>query len=274
MVKAIICDLDGSLMPPSSGLYVSDLVAQKLIALQKMNVLVILNSARVFQGVYPLARQIKMEQFGGYVISCNGCEVYDVLKKNTLFGYAIEKEKALRLWQICRKYDVIPGISQQDFMLAQAMPLGYQLDRNNCKVDYILTDTPEKYLETPIYKCCASNSSEKLDSVFPMLKEEIESSLDLNVIRSTDTMVDIIEKNISKEATVSRLLKHLQIDWQDTSAIGDTRSDLGCIQYSGLGVTLENGHEDCKNVCDMLVPSCYEDGCLVWLDRLIRGNQK
>lgn len=33
-MKAIICDLDGSLMPPSSGLYVSEKVKEKLIEIQ------------------------------------------------------------------------------------------------------------------------------------------------------------------------------------------------------------------------------------------------
>ena len=32
---------------------------------------------------------------------------------------------------------------------------------------------------------------------------------------------------------------------------------------------LENAKEECKEVADMIVPSCYEDGCLIWLDRLL-----
>ena len=52
-MKAIICDLDGSLMPPSSGLYVSEKVKEKLIEIQKHGIMVVLNSARIIQGVYP-----------------------------------------------------------------------------------------------------------------------------------------------------------------------------------------------------------------------------
>lgn len=273
MIKAIICDLDGSLMPPASGLYVSDMVADRMIKLQEKKVLVILNSARVFQGVFPLAEQIKMPEFGGYVISCNGCHVYDVLANKTLFGTEISEDKALMLWNLCEKYNVVPGISQPDFMVVKDMTLGYQLDRNNCEVDYVLTKDPKKYLKDTIYKCCISETKEKLDSCFEQIKQEIEDKCDLNVVRSTDTMVDIIERNVTKEAAVSRLLEYLSIDWKETSAIGDTRSDLGCIQASGLGVTLENGHEDCKKVCDLLVPSCHEDGCLVWLEGLLKDEE-
>ena len=51
MKRWIVCDLDGSLMPPSDGLFVSKAVQEKLIALQEKGNTVILNSARVFQGV-------------------------------------------------------------------------------------------------------------------------------------------------------------------------------------------------------------------------------
>lgn len=90
-MKAIICDLDGSLMPPSSGLYVSEKVKEKLIEIQKHGIMVILNSARIIQGVYPLAKQIQMDDFGGYVISCNGCHVMNVKTNETVFEYQISK---------------------------------------------------------------------------------------------------------------------------------------------------------------------------------------
>ena len=35
MIKVLICDLDGSLMNPSSGLYVKEEIKEKLIEIQK-----------------------------------------------------------------------------------------------------------------------------------------------------------------------------------------------------------------------------------------------
>ena len=58
MVRTIVCDLDGSLMNPSSGIYVNEVVKEALIEVEKRDVLVVLNSARCFQGVYPLSKQI------------------------------------------------------------------------------------------------------------------------------------------------------------------------------------------------------------------------
>lgn len=268
-MKAIICDLDGSLMPPSSGLYVSKEVEKRLIELQEKGIMVILNSARIIQGVYPLAKQICMDKFGGYVISCNGCHAMDAKSHETLFEYKIKDEDALFIWDVSLKNGLNPGISQPKYMLSEDLVEGYQLDRNNCEVDYLLTRTPQKYMNGSIWKCCISETKEKLDESFEIAKTKIEDHCDLKVIRSTPTMVDIIDDSVDKTVAVDILLKMIGIDWKDVSVIGDTNSDLGCIEKAGLGVTLENGSEACKEACDLLVPSCYEDGCIVWLDKLL-----
>ena len=38
MIRAIVCDLDGSLMNPSSGIYVKEAVKEALIEVEKKNI--------------------------------------------------------------------------------------------------------------------------------------------------------------------------------------------------------------------------------------------
>ena len=124
-MKIIVCDLDGSLMPPSSGLYVSETVKNKIIEIQKKGVVVILNSARVFQGVEPLAKQLKMEKFGGYVIDNNGAHAYDVKTKETLVSHGLSEEIVNSIWKIVKKYGLNVGYSQSDCFVADGMSDGF-----------------------------------------------------------------------------------------------------------------------------------------------------
>ena len=71
-IKTLICDLDGTLMMPGGGIQVSENIADGLLRLQESGVMIILASARVFQGVIPVARQIGMDRLGGYVIAQKG----------------------------------------------------------------------------------------------------------------------------------------------------------------------------------------------------------
>lgn len=268
MVDAIVCDLDGSLMNPSSGIYVKEIVRDALIEVQKKDVLVILNSARCFQGVYPLSKQIQMQKFGGYVISCNGAHCFNVKTKETLFEYSISYADASFIWEYAVNHDLGVGYSQPDYFVANKMTHGFELDMHNCDVDYILTNHMEKYLKGSVWKVSISDSKSRIDSIYDEMKSIIELNCNVKVVHSTDTMIDIIHKDCEKLNSVNRLLKNLEISWKDVSSIGDGLSDAPVLEASGLGVTLENGCEACKKVAKKIVPSCYEDGCIEWLKEL------
>lgn len=269
MFKAIICDLDGSLMPPSSGLYVSEPVKELLIEIQKKGILVILNSARIFQGVYPLAKQILMDTFGGYIISCNGAHIYDVKHKQTFFDYSIPFDDVKKIVDYGLKQNVGIGFSQPNYFVANKLTEGFELDRNNCRLDYILAHDLNIYLKESVCKCCISDTKERMNQNFNLYKSEIEEMCDVKVVHSTSTMVDIISSKCEKYTTVNHLLKKVNMDWKDVSAIGDGLSDASVLQHSGYGVTLENGCSECKKVADRIVPSCFEDGCLEWLKEIV-----
>ena len=165
MVRTIVCDLDGSLMNPSSGIYVNEAVKEALIEVEKRDVLVVLNSARCFQGVYPLSKQILMQDFGGYVISCNGAHCFDVKMKKTMFEYVISNNDVSFIWQYAQKHNLGVGYSQPDYFVANKMTHGFELDMHNCDVDYILTNHMEKYLKGSVWKVSISDSKSRIDSI-------------------------------------------------------------------------------------------------------------
>ena len=269
MIKVLICDLDGSLMNPSSGLYVKEEIKEKLIEIQKKGIQIVLNSARVFQGVHPLALQIQMDQFGGYVISSNGAHVYDVRKQKTVFEYPINKSLCTELWNITLDHQLEPGYTQPEYAVCHQYTHGYQLDSFNCQIEYKVVDEP--FYNGSICKFSVSDTKEKMDLYFDDCKREMEQ-YDVLAIRSTPYMADVICSSVDKFKTCNRLLQELNISWQEVSSIGDGLSDVDCIKASKLGVTLENGKKECKAVADMIVPSCYEDGCIEWLNFILKGS--
>lgn len=268
MIQTIVCDLDGSLMNPSSGLYVSKSVQEALTHVQKEGISVILNSARIFQGVYPLSSQIEMSHFGGWIISCNGAHCYDVRNKKTLFEYTICFDDVIHIWNYASNLGFGVGFSQPEFFVSNVMTYGFELDMHNCDVDYLVTNHPEKYLKKSVWKMSISDTKERIDTYFNLLKEKIEAMCSVKVVHSTDTMIDIIHKDCEKLNSVNRLLNMYDISWKNVSAIGDGYSDAAVLEKSGLGVTLENGCDACKKVADKIVPSCYEEGCLEWLKEI------
>lgn len=265
----IVCDLDGSLMPPSSGLRVSQEVEKRLIRLQEKGHVVILNSARIFQGVYPLARQLQMDRFGGYVISANGCHVYDMAKEEVVLTKRIKEEEAFYLWEVANQMGLGLGFSQPDYFVCNRMSEGFSLDQKNCEVDYIITENPEKYCQNEIVKCAVSQTEEKLVELSDRFCREVNEHTHMEVIKSTPLLYDMIQKGVSKHKTLEELMKRHGWTWNQVTAIGDGISDLETLRMAGYSASLESAKKECQTVADIVVPSCFEDGCVVWLDRLL-----
>lgn len=268
-IKTLICDLDGTLLAPSGGVLVSERVQDALIALQERGMTIVLASARIFQGVLPLAKQLQMDRYHGYIIAQNGTMGYDVQRQQTLFLHAIEQEDSFALWKLALQAGLDFGIAQPSYMVASGYSEGFALDRFNCTVDYLLTDTPQRYVTKPIWKCSASKDKRTIDRVFDAFRSQVEDNYPYRVIRSTDTFVDVIHQGCDKANGLKELFAQTGDCFAQAAAIGDGDSDAQMIRESAYGVTLENGSELCKRYAKRIVPACAQEGCLELFAQLL-----
>lgn len=268
-IETIICDIDGTLMSPGGGAFVDDKIKKVMIDLQKSGKTIVLASARIFQGVLPLALQIGMDIYGGYILSSNGTYAYDVKQKKILFCHEIKKEDALCFWEMGLKEGVDFGIAQPNYMVESGFSIGFYLDHFNCDVDVMITSDPKKYVNDIISKCSLSQEKEILDKAYNSLKEKIEENYPYNVIRSNDTFVDIVKKGCGKLEGLKELFTYVHLDFKEAAAIGDGNSDASMLQACAFSATLENGSKACKEVADIITPSYKEDGCLVFFEKIM-----
>ena len=261
-IKVLVCDLDGTLLQPSGGTKVSERVAQALIELQQKGITLILNSGRILHGILPLAQQVQMDRYGGYIIAQNGTMGYDVAAQKIMFSHTIDRDDSLQLWRETVRRGLDFGIAQPSYVVASGFSEGFVLDRDNCEVDYLLTNDPSRYVKEDIWKCAVSMNKEKLDQEYEDLRWIIETQYPYQAIRSTDTIADVIAKGCSKRRGLEELFALTGLEFEQTAAIGDGDSDVEMIESSAYGVTLENGSKRCRQAADLIVPSYESEGCL------------
>lgn len=261
-IKVLVCDMDGTLFPCSGGIYVSNTIKKALIELQKKGIIIILASARIFPGILPLAKQIHMDRYGGYIIASGGTHLYDVKAKKDILVQGITREDSLSMWKYVIGKGADFGISQPKYMIVSNESEGFHLDRYNCDANYLLTAHPEAFVNEIIWKCSISKSKQILDRHYTELKQTIENNYPYQVIRSTDFFIDIINKKCSKEQALTALLSLLNLSFLQVAAIGDGNSDAKMIKLANYGVTLANGSTLCKQLADKIVGSCEDEGCL------------
>ena len=80
--KLLALDIDGTLT--NSQKQISPKTKQALMEAQQKGLRLILASGRPTDGVRPLARQLEMEKYGGFILSYNGARVIDLSNEQSL----------------------------------------------------------------------------------------------------------------------------------------------------------------------------------------------
>lgn len=137
----------------------------------------------------------------------------------------------------------------------------------------MITDRPSIYVKDEIWKYNASQKKEILDTTFLHFQQEVNEKYPYQIVRSTDTIIDIVKENCSKENGLQELFALTGQSLASTAAIGDGNSDVKMTQHSAYGMTLENGSALCKQYAKQIVPSYRQEGCLSLFQALLNAKK-
>ena len=82
----------------------------------------------------------------------------------------------------------------------------------------------------------------------------------LNVVRSSKILLEIMDKEVSKAAGIEILLKHFNFGVENSIAFGDNYNDVEMLKFVGCGVAMENAPDDVKKIADKITTSNEDDG--------------
>ena len=104
MYKLLALDLDGTLT--NSKKKISTHNREKLIEAQQQGIQLILASGRPTYGIVPLANELCMDQYEGYILSYNGGEIIDWTSKEILYEKKIDSNLLPYLYVQSKEADV------------------------------------------------------------------------------------------------------------------------------------------------------------------------
>ena len=98
--KLLVLDVDGTLLNEAKELSPRNLAAVRKA--QQMGVQVVLSSGRAVGGILPLAHQLELENYGGYVLAYNGGYVRDMKTGEVLFEKHLESDVIPFVYKLAR----------------------------------------------------------------------------------------------------------------------------------------------------------------------------
>ena len=277
--KLLVLDLDGTLT--NSKKVITEHTRTTLIEAQKRGLKIVLASGRPTYGVAPLANQLKLDKYEGYILSYNGGEIIDWKTGEMMYKNLLDPEVLPYLYQCAKDNNFAIVSYENEYVLTEHPDDEYVLKEallNVMKIKKV--DNFLKAINHPIAKCLIVGDPTRL----AVLEKEMYDHLKdrMGVFRSEPYFLELVPKGIDKAQSLavllkgidkarslSVLLKEINMKKEEMIAVGDGFNDLSMIQYAGLGVAMANAQPVVRENADYITLSNDEDGVAAVVEKFI-----
>lgn len=276
-IKAIVLDVDGTLL--TSEKKISLKTKEKLIAVQEKGIRIILASGRPTNGMFYLADELNMQDYGGYLISYNGGAVHECRTGKQLLNQTMAVEKCREILEHLKKFDVIPMINDNEYMYVNDVYKQTLYLENGEEKDIIEyesrggnfklceQDDLAEFLEFPLNKILIAGQPSYLKEHYQEIYSPFTESV--TAAFSAPFYYEFTDLGIDKAKALKIVCEQLSITSDALIAFGDGQNDRSIIEFAGTGVAMGNAVEEIKEIAKTVTLSNNKDGIAIALDRLL-----
>ena len=251
--KLVVLDLDGTLTNSKKEITARN--RETLIRIQEQGVRLVLASGRPTYGIVPLANELRINEFGGFILSYNGGEIINWESKEMMYENVLPNLSILT-------YDgaeIVTENSQDPYVQKEAFLNKMAVRETN---DF-LTD-----ITLPVAKCLIVGDADQLIPVESELCIRLQGKI--NVFRSEPYFLELVPQGIDKALSLTVLLEATGVSREEVIAIGDGYNDLSMIKFAGMGIAMGNAQEPVKKAANEITLSNDEDGVAVAIEKHIQ----
>ena len=265
--KLLVLDVDGTLLNDEREISKRTLAA--LLKVQQMGVRIVLASGRPTYGLMPLAKTLALGNYGGFVLSYNGCQIIKAQNGEILFERRINPEMLPYLEKKARKNGFAIFTYHDDTLITDSPDNEYIKNEallNNLKI--IKEDEFSTAIDFAPCKCMLVSDKEKaLIGLEQHWEKRLAGTLD--AFRSEPYFLEVVPCGVNKANTLGALLEHLGVTREEVIAVGDGVCDVTMLQLAGMGVAMGHSQDSVKVCADYVTASNEEDGVALAVEKLI-----
>ncbi|MCK9160289.1 MAG: Cof-type HAD-IIB family hydrolase [Bacteroidaceae bacterium] len=264
--KLIAVDLDGTLTNTEKKVTPRNI--NILVKAQQSGIRLCIVSGRPLLGTIHIAQELRMNEYEGIIIACNGgviinCQTQETYLNLTLpnetipliYNYA--KKNGECLFTFCGKHIITENPENRHIQISAL--------RNMMTIkpsDNFLND-----IELPLNKCVIAEDQDKAEQAEKQLQKFFEGRI--TALRTEPYFIELVPLGIDKGKALAKLAKKLHIDRKEIIAFGDGFNDQTMIKYAGMGIAMQNAQAPVKEVANMITASNDDDGVASALEKLI-----
>lgn len=265
--KLLVLDVDGTLLNDAKE--ISKRTKAALLKVQQMGVRIVLASGRPTFGLIPLAKILELNNYGGFIVSYNGCQIIKAENGEILFERRINPEILPYLEKKARKNGFAIFTYHDDTLLTDNEDSPHILQEaqlNNLKI--IKEEEFATAIDFAPCKCMlVSDDEQALIDLEMHWKKRMAGTLD--AFRSEPYFLEVVPCGIDKANTLGFLMEHLNVQRDEVIAIGDGTCDVSMLQLAGIGIAMGHSLDSVKVCADYVTASNEDDGVAQAVEKLI-----
>ena len=257
MYRLLVLDLDGTLTDSKTEIPERNL--NTLLRAQEKGLRIVLASGRPTYGITPLAKQLQLDRFGGYILSFNGGQIIDCKTSKVIYETVLDPVHYDYLYEMGNTEHFKIVSYEDDYIVCE------DTENEYIRYEAFLNKMPLKevkdfraHFNYPLPKCLVVGEPSKLVKLEETMRTHLEGHM--SVYRSEPFFLELLPLGIDKAKSLAVLLERIGYTHEEMIACGDGFNDLSMIQYAGLGVAMANAQDVVKEAADHITGSNEDCG--------------
>lgn len=197
----------------------------------------------------------------GFVISSNGAEIYDNVKKETIYANYINNKKVLKIYKFAEENDVrIILVTDNKEYVSHFTRNNNQILLNNCNE---LSNINIKQI------MLIDKDKKKIQKASKTIEKDFKMTIVDSSCNRDESWISVASKKASKGNAIQFLLNNLKID--KSIAIGNDKNDISMLKIVDYPFVVENATKYVKSFAKDVIPSNNKDGVEYILKKIEGG---
>ena len=272
-IKVIIMDVDGTLT--NTQKVITPKTKEALLKAEEQGAILVLASGRPTSGLLDIAKELKMDQHHGLLVSYNGSKVIDCETMETLFNQALSVEEGKAVLEHMKKFEKVrPMIDKGEYMFVNNVydnmiqfngaPFDViQYESRGGKFKLCEVDDLAEFVDFELNKILTTSDPEYLQAHYQEMMEPFKETL--SCMFTGPFYFEFTAQGIDKDKALDTVLIPKGYKKEEMIAFGDGHNDASMVRYAGTGVAMANAVQDLKDIADEVTLSNDEDGIAVTL---------
>lgn len=266
--KVLAFDLDGTLT--NSEKKITERTRKAIHTAQEAGSIIVLASGRPVYGIMPLAAELRLPEYGGYILAYNGACIVDCRKNEIIYDCKIPDEYVPQICRFALEHDYAILTYEGDCVITNKADNRYvRIEAEINHLPVIQIENIDTYIRFPVNKFLITEAPETIQKEIGNVRALFPT---LNAFTSAPFFMEIVPPDIDKSYTLKYLLNSLGYTSEQLAAFGDGENDVKMLKDAGMGVAMANASDTVKTAAKHVTLSNDEDGCGAAIEKMLTGE--